>query len=160
MITKEDILLVLKDVVDPEIPTITLIDLGVIQDIIINNKDEVTVVMTPTFSGCPATDYMKNDVIETLQNHGIDNCKVVISFEKPWNSNMITPKGIQALKKHGLAPPKQYILPEEINIITPAECPNCQSVNTTLKNSFGPTLCRAMHFCNDCKQMFEQFKAV
>jgi len=159
MFKEEEILLLLKSVVDPEIPTISLIDLGVIQKIQIN-KDHVNVVMTPTFSGCPATDYMKNDILETLRNHGIENCTVEISFENSWNSNMITEEGIKALKKHGLAPPKQYILPEEINIIEAAECPNCKSLNTTLKNSFGPTLCRAMHFCNDCKQMFEQFKAV
>lgn len=159
MFTKEEILLLLKDVVDPEIPTISLINLGVIQDIVIK-KDFVKVIMTPTFSGCPATEYMKNDVIETLQKHGIDNCSAVISFENSWNSNMITEDGIKALKKHGLAPPKQYIHPDEILIIEKSECPNCKSLNTTLKNSFGPTLCRAMHFCNDCKQMFEQFKAV
>lgn len=159
MFKKSEILLLLHDVVDPEIPTISLIDLGVIQDVKINN-DHVEVVMTPTFSGCPATEYMKNDVLTTLKNHGIENCSVQISFEKPWNSNMITNKGIEALKKHGLAPPKKYILPEEIMIIERVECPNCNSLNTTLKNSFGPTLCRAMHYCNDCKQMFEQFKAV
>ena len=159
MFTREEILLLLKDVVDPEIPTITLIDLGVIQDVIIK-KDHVRVVMTPTFSGCPATEYMQTDVIETLKKHGIENCETEISFKNPWNSNMITEKGIEALKRHGLAPPKQYIHPDEIMIIVKAECPNCKSLDTTLKNSFGPTLCRAMHMCNNCKQMFEQFKAV
>ena len=159
MLNKEEILLILKDVVDPEIPTISLIDLGVVQDVIITGN-HVKIVMTPTFSGCPATDYMRNDVIETLQKHGVENCETEISFKNPWNSNMITENGIKALKKHGLAPPKQYIHPDEIMIIVPVECPNCKSTNTTLKNSFGPTLCRAMHMCNDCKQMFEQFKAV
>lgn len=159
MFKKNEILLLLKEVVDPEIPTISLIDLGVIQDVEIN-RNHVNVVMTPTFSGCPATEYMKNDIINTLNNHGIEGCSVEISFEKPWSSNMITENGIAALKKHGLAPPKKYISPEEITIIEHVECPNCKSLNTVMKNAFGPTLCRAMHFCNDCKQMFEQFKAV
>lgn len=159
MFSKEEILLLLKEVVDPEIPTITLIDLGVIQEIIIN-KEHVKVIMTPTFSGCPAMDYMKNDVLETLKKHGVDSCEVEMSFKNPWNSNMVTEKGRIALKKHGLAPPKQYISVDEINIITPTECPLCNSLNTDLRNNFGPTLCRSMHFCNDCKQMFEGFKPV
>lgn len=159
MFHKEEILLLLKEVVDPEIPTISLIDLGVIQDIHIH-KDEVTVIITPTFSGCPATDYMKNDIIETLEKHGISNCKVVISYENPWNSNMITEEGRKALKKHGLAPPKQYITADEINFITPVECPLCGSNDTAMKTNFGPTLCRSMHFCNHCQQMFEGFKPI
>jgi len=159
MFRKSEILVLLSDLVDPEIPTISLIDLGVIQDVLITNN-HVKVVMTPTFSGCPAMEYMKNDVLNTLQNHGIEDCSVEISFKNPWNSNRITEKGIAALKKHGLAPPQKYISPEEITIIEHVECPNCKSTNTVLKNTFGPTLCRAMHFCNDCKQMFEQFKAV
>lgn len=159
MFHKEEILLLLKEVVDPEIPTISLIDLGVIQDIKIN-KDKVTVVITPTFSGCPATDYMKNDILETLEKHGISDCEVIISYENPWNSNMITEQGRKALKKHGLAPPQQYITADQINFITPVECPLCGSSDTTLKTNFGPTLCRSMHFCNHCQQMFEGFKPI
>ena len=159
MFKEEEILHLLKDVVDPEIPTISLIDLGVIQNIEIT-KDHVKVVMTPTFSGCPATEYMKNDIIDTLKKYGIENSEVEISYKNPWNSNMISEEGRKALKKHGLAPPKQYISVDEINIITPTPCPLCNSLNTEQRNSFGPTLCRSMHYCNDCKQMFEGFKAV
>lgn len=157
--TKEEIYKILEVVVDPEIPTITLTDLGVITDVII--KDEhVTVKMTPTFSGCPAMDYMQNDVKETLQKNGIDDFEVIMNFDEPWNTNKITPKGIEGIKKHGLAPPQKYIKPEEIEFIQYATCPQCNGQNTELKSTFGPTLCRAFHHCNDCNMLFEQFKTV
>ena len=157
--SKEEIYKMLEEVVDPEIPTITLVDLGVITNVILEN-DKVTVKMTPTFSGCPAMDYMKKDVETTLTKYGIENFEVIMNFDDPWNTNKITEKGIEGIKKHGLAPPNKYILPEEIGYIQHAACPHCGSENTEMRSSFGPTLCRAFHYCNDCKILFEQFKTV
>ncbi len=157
--TKEDILKILEEVVDPEIPTVSLVDLGVITNI--ETKDDfVKITMTPTFSGCPAMDYMKQDVIDTLDRYGVENKEVEITFDEPWSSNKITEKGLEGLKKHGLALPQKYISPEEINYIQYATCPHCDGDNTELRSPFGPTLCRAFHFCNDCNMMFEQFKAL
>ncbi len=157
VITKEEILQWLQEVKDPEIPVLSLIDLGVITDVIIDN-DHVTVKMTPTFAGCPAMDYMKKDVEDVLKKNGISKFEVVVSFEKQWNSNMISDDGRKALKEFGLAPPPRHNLYVDLDIIKYANCPNCGSDNTEMKTPFGPTLCRSLHYCNNCKEAFQQFK--
>jgi ring-1,2-phenylacetyl-CoA epoxidase subunit PaaD len=148
----------LKQVVDPEIPTISLIDLGVITDIQVDHQDKVTVKMTPTFAGCPAMDYMRNNVVEVLEENGITSHNVEMNFDTQWSSNKITEDGLKAIKKHGLAPPPKYDLIVDIDLIKHVACPFCSSKNTTLKSPFGPTLCRSLHYCNNCSQAFEQFK--
>ncbi len=158
LLTKDYILKLLEDVMDPEIPVLSLVDLGVITGIDISADAHVTVHMTPTFAGCPAMDYMKKDVERTLEKNGITAHTVLMSFDNPWNSNKVSEKGRNALKGFGLAPPPKYDLILDLDILEYATCPNCESTNTTLRTPFGPTLCRAMHYCNDCRQMFEQFK--
>lgn len=158
-ITEEQILEWLDEVKDPEIPVLSLVDLGVITDIDIDDH-RVRVTMTPTFVGCPAIDYMKQDISDVLNSYGIDHVDVVVSFEKSWNSNMITEKGRKALKDFGLAPPPKHNLIVDIDILEHIECPNCGSTNTILNSPFGPTACRSIHHCNDCKETFEQFKPV
>ncbi len=158
-LNKDKILNWLEEVKDPEIPVLSLIDLGVITDVIIEDA-KVTVKMTPTFSGCPAIDYMKKDVIDVLKNKGIENVECHVSFEIQWNSNMVSEKGRKALKTFGLAPPPKHNMIIDIDILEHVTCPFCDSDNTDLKSPFGPTLCRSLHFCNNCKQAFEQFKPV
>lgn len=147
----------LEEVKDPEIPVLSLVDLGVITDINIIN-DKVTVHMTPTFTGCPAIDYMKKEVEEALARNGVEEFEVKLSFEKPWNSNKITEKGRKALKDFGLAPPPKHDLVFDLDILEHVQCPYCGSDNTLMKSPFGPTLCRSLHYCDNCKQAFEQFK--
>jgi ring-1,2-phenylacetyl-CoA epoxidase subunit PaaD len=158
MWTKEKILTLLEKVKDPEIPVLSLVDLGVITDVQITPDNQVIVSMTPTFSGCPAMEYMRKSVEETLAEAGITDFKVLMSFDQPWNTNKITPKGRAALKSFGLAPPPVYQVVPDLDILDHTPCPYCNSTNTTLRTPFGPTLCRAMHYCNNCRQMFEQFK--
>ncbi|MFD2513424.1 1,2-phenylacetyl-CoA epoxidase subunit PaaD [Pontibacter locisalis] len=157
-LTKENILTLLEEVKDPEIPVLSLVDLGVITGVEISEDDHVTVNMTPTFAGCPAMDYMKKDVERTLDKYGISKHTVNMTFDNPWDSNKISEKGRQHLKEFGLAPPPKYDMILDLDIIEYAKCPYCDSDNTTMRTPFGPTLCRSMHYCNDCKQMFEQFK--
>ena len=157
--TKEDILHWLEVVKDPEIPVISLLDLGVITKIDIDSEGKVTVDMTPTFAGCPAMDYMKKEVEEVLHEKGLEY-QVNISYEIPWSSNRITEKGRKALKNFGLAPPQKYQLIPDLDILERTPCPYCDSSNTELKSPFGPTLCRSLHYCHNCKQAFEQFKPV
>ncbi len=159
VVSKEQILEWLDEVKDPEIPVISLVDLGVIRDIRIGN-DQVEVEMTPTFVGCPAMDYMQQDVIDVLHKHGISNVNVNISFDSAWNSNMITERGRKQLREFGLAPPAKHDLIVDIGILQQAECPVCGSEDTVLKNPFGPTACRSIHYCNNCRETFEQFKPV
>lgn len=159
VITKDDILNWLEEVKDPEIPVLSLLDLGVITEVQLEGES-VKVSMTPTFVGCPAMDYMKNDVIETLNKRGVENVEVEVSFETQWSSNRISEKGRLALKKFGLAPPPKHNLIIDIDVLSHVPCPYCDSKNTILKSPFGPTLCRSLHYCNDCRQAFEQFKPV
>lgn len=157
--SKEAILQILEEVKDPEIPVLSLVDLGVITDIQIV-EESVTVEMTPTFVGCPAMDFMKNEVLEKLYASGIQQVRVNISFKSPWSSDKITEKGKQALKKFGLAPPMQAHLFTDIEMLEHIPCPRCEGINTELRNPFGPTLCRSIHYCLDCREAFEQFKPI
>ena len=145
---------------DPEIPVLSLIDLGVITDTILSPEGKVTIEMTPTFAGCPAIDYMKNDVEEVLKSKGIEDFEVNVSFKTQWNSNMISDKGREALKEFGLTPPPKHNMIIDLDIIKHVECPNCGSEKTDIKSPFGPTLCRSIHYCHDCKETFQQFKPI
>jgi len=156
-LTKAKIMEWLEEVKDPEIPVLSLIDLGVITGVELENH-RVKVNMTPTFAGCPAMETMRNDVIRVLKEKGIEEVEASVSFEIQWNSNMISDKGKKALKEFGLAPPRKYKVIADIDILTHAKCPFCDSENTELKSPFGPALCRSMHYCNNCLQAFEQFK--
>lgn len=149
----------LEEVKDPEIPVLSLVDLGVITNVAVD-AEKITVEMTPTFVGCPAMDYMKTEVENVLKNRGIKNVEVTISFRKPWSSDLISEKGKQSLKKFGLAPPPSSKIFTDLEILETAVCPRCEGQNTELKNPFGPTLCRAIYYCHDCREAFEQFKPI
>jgi ring-1,2-phenylacetyl-CoA epoxidase subunit PaaD len=147
----------LEDVKDPEIPVLSLVDLGVITEVaIVNNK--VRIEMTPTFAGCPAMDVMKSEVIEKLKSNGVEEVVVNVTFQKPWSSDLISEKGKKALKQFGLAPPPSNKVLHDLEILENATCPRCDSDNTELKNPFGSTLCRAIYYCFTCREAFEQFK--
>ncbi len=158
-ITKEQILEWLEDVKDPEIPVLSLVDLGVISEITIE-EESVTVGMTPTFVGCPAIDMMKDEVKQVLLEKGIPSVHIDVNFRTQWTSDLITEKGKQALKKFGLAPPPAMALFSDIEILEHATCPQCDGADTELKNPFGATLCRSIHYCNTCREAFEQFKPI
>jgi ring-1,2-phenylacetyl-CoA epoxidase subunit PaaD len=157
MLTKEQVYTWLEEVKDPEIPVLSLVDLGVITEVSVNNNS-VHIEMTPTFVGCPALDFMKMEIQEVLARHGVENVLIDVTFRKPWNSDLISEKGKEALKKFGLAPPPSRELFMELDVLEHAICPRCNGTDTDMKNTFGPTLCRSIHYCNRCKEAFEQFK--
>lgn len=157
-ITREQVYAWLEEVKDPEIPVLSLVDLGVITNVELY-PECVSIEMTPTFVGCPAMDMMKQEVIDVLKKNGLENVEVTISFREPWTSDKISERGRLALKQFGLAPPPSgKNLFTDIDVLEHAPCPRCNSINTDLKNPFGPTLCRSIHYCNDCHEAFEQFK--
>ena len=117
----------LEEVKDPEIPVLSLVDLGVITEVEIDG-DQVKVELTPTFTGCPAMDMMKNEVIEKLKSNGIKNPMVEISFRIPWSSEFISEKGKKALKEFGLAPPQSNKLFTDLEILETAICPRCDGM--------------------------------
>ena len=150
----------LKQVKDPEIPTISIVDLGIVTGGKIENKD-VHVTLTPTFAGCPALRLMEDMVKDHLNaNSMLGKITVETSFETTWTTDLITPEGHIAIKKHGLAPPKRNCSTISMEVLESTKCPYCDSDNTSMKSPFGPTLCRSLHYCNNCKQAFEGFKPV
>ena len=160
MFDKSDILKALQDVKDPEIPTISIVDLGIVTDVTINNGS-VSVKLTPTFAGCPALKVMESMVEERIKNMGIENVEVITDFSVQWTTDMITENGLRALKAHGLAPPPRLgNEPVQIELLDKVICPLCGSSDTELKTPFGPTLCRSIHYCKNCLNAFEQFKPV
>lgn len=157
MLSKEQVYTWLEEVKDPEIPVLSLVDLGVITDVIVE-ADSVHIEMTPTFVGCPALDFMKQEIHEVMNKYGVERVSIEVTFRKPWNSDLISEKGKEALKKFGLAPPPSRELFTELDVLEHAICPRCNGMDTDLKNTFGPTLCRSIHYCNTCREAFEQFK--
>lgn len=156
--TKEEVLQWLEVVKDPEIPVLSLLDLGVITEVDVRGQ-QVRVEMTPTFVGCPAMDYMRNEVVDVLRNHGVTEPEVNVSLKTGWSSDRISEKGRAALKQFGLAPPPSLQgLIRDIDILEHAACPRCNGTNTVMRSPFGPTLCRSLHYCHDCREAFEQFK--
>ncbi len=158
--TTDDIMTALLEVKDPEIPTISVVDMGIITDVRIDDDDDVMVTMTPTFVGCPAIDVMRNDVEQAVRSLGVRSVVVNVNFDVPWTTNRLTENGRKALLKHGLAPPEPYELVLSLDVLEHMNCPYCGSDDTVMKSPFGPTLCRSLHYCNSCLQAFEGFKPI
>jgi ring-1,2-phenylacetyl-CoA epoxidase subunit PaaD len=155
----------LAEIPDPEIPTISVVDLGVIGDVRFEGPGDALVVeLLPTFVGCPAIDVMRRQIGERLSELGVaERVDVLVSFAQPWTSDRISATGREQLRSSGFAPPPPIVAGaglDELGVLPVATCPYCGSRNTTLENPFGPTLCRAIYHCADCRQPFEQFKRV
>ncbi len=157
----------LERISDPEIPAISLVDLGVIGSVAVDER-LARIELLPTFVGCPAVEVMRTEVAKRIDALGVaDAVEVQISFDPPWTSERITPQGREDLRRSGFAPPHigpaipaEAVGLDELAVPPIAECPYCGSRNTTLDNPFGPTLCRAIYHCADCRQPFEQMKRV
>ena len=147
----------LAEVPDPEIPVVSVVDLGLVHAVGLDG-DRLRVELLPTFVGCPALELIRASVAERLAGMA-PQVEVEMTFAVPWTSDRITPEGRRKLGDSGFAPPSRPLLPT-IGVRPTATCPWCGSADTTLENLFGPTLCRTVFFCNRCRQPFEQFKAV
>lgn len=156
---EQEIWKILQEVMDPEIPKLSIVDLGMVTSVSVENPQKLKVVITPTFAGCPAIDYLKHEIYETLKNKGYF-ALVEVSFEHPWDSNKISARGREILQTMGFAPPPKHDGYISLEVLSNVLCPFCNSSNTILQSPFGPTLCRSIHFCNNCLQSFEQFKPV
>jgi ring-1,2-phenylacetyl-CoA epoxidase subunit PaaD len=159
-ITEQDVWKALEDVFDPEIPKLSVVDLGVITAVRVDEHNAAHVTMTPTFSGCPAVEMMRSDVAERLKQLPLSRVTVDVSFEVPWDSNRISERGREVLQQSGFAPPPKHEGFIELQVLSNVACPYCGSRNTRLQSPFGPTLCRSIHYCDNCFQAFEQFKPV
>lgn len=154
------VLAALAEVPDPEIPVISIVDLGMIGDIRVD-ADAIRVALLPTFVGCPALDVIRASVERRLGtfDRAID---VRFDYRVPWTSDRITDAGRAALRASGFAPPAPSPIddPMLVHVGSPVPCPYCGSTRTVLENAFGPSQCRAIHYCTACRQPFERFKTI
>jgi len=159
MLTPDQILAALQDVKDPEIPAISIVEMGLIANVQVDaNAGRVQVKITPTFAGCPAVEVMRAESEQRIRGLGVPDVSVQITFDPPWNSDRISAEGRRKLKEFGLAPPRVHHGALDLIQLSIVECPYCGSADTKLESAFGPTLCRAIHYCYNCRQSFEQFK--
>lgn len=149
----------LSEIPDPEIPVITIVELGMVRDVQVENGNEVTVWVTPTYSGCPAVDMINMQIRMALMSRGVKTLHLKEQLDPAWTTDWISEEGKQKMKEYGISPPKRKSknsldLFEEEH----AECPRCSSHNTEIISQFGSTSCKALHRCLDCKEPFEHFK--
>jgi len=158
MIEADFIWKLLEEVKDPEIPVVSLVEMGIVRDVHVSATDTVTVTITPTFFGCPALQAMKTDIVERLKRAGIEPIEVVTVYSPPWTTEWITEEAREKMRAFGLAPAPRHGGSFEVTLLDVVACPHCGSHNTSLRNSFGTTPCRMIFYCNACQQPFEQFK--
>lgn len=159
VLTDSEIWEILEGVKDPEIPVVSVVEMGIVREVT-HEGDHIRVVMTPTFSGCPAIEMMRAEIEAQLRQAGAQQVEVVLSRSPAWSSEWITPEARSKLRAFGLGPPPHHKGNLVLALQEVVSCPYCGSQEVTLKNSFGPTLCRMIYYCNHCNQPFEQFKPV
>ena len=153
----EEIWQALDQVMDPEIPVVSVVDLAVVREVEWVEGSPV-ITITPTFVGCPALDVMKRDIVIQVRGLGYEQVKIQVSYDPPWSTDQLSSEAKEKLRGFGLAPPPQHGSRIELVLAQAAVCPYCGSENTERKNSFGSTLCRSIHYCRACEQPFEAFK--
>jgi ring-1,2-phenylacetyl-CoA epoxidase subunit PaaD len=161
VVTAQDVWAALDEIPDPEIPVISLVDLGVIRDVVVEG-DRVRVELTPTFLGCPALEAMKRALEDKVTELG-GEADVAVIQDDSWSTDRITPAGREKLRAAGFAPPAPRSAGPTTLVQLQSKafrCPYCNSTETRLENIFGPTPCRSIRWCESCRQPFEQFKTI
>jgi len=158
-INREQVFDWLSEVPDPEIPVLTITDLGIVRDVTID--DHITVTLTPTYIGCPATEVIEQSVVDALHDRGITDVQIRRVLSPPWTTDWISAEGRDKLRAYGIAPPaqgasKHALLNGHLSIA----CPRCESKNTERVSEFGSTACKASYRCTDCLEPFEYFKCL
>jgi len=158
-ISREQVLEWLADVPDPEIPVVSIMDLGIVRDVQCNGH--VVVSLAPTYSGCPATEAIEANVIAALQERGIVDVSIKRVLSPPWTTDWISAAGCEKLREYGIAPPAQGASKRDLlgaEQVVP--CPRCASQETERVSEFGSTACKASYRCTDCLEPFEYFKCL
>ena len=161
MVTAQEVWAALAEIADPEIPVISLVDLGVIRDVGVESGT-VRVDFTPTFLGCPALEVMRDAMAERIRALGAEP-EINVRTDDSWSTDRITPAGREKLRVSGFAPPapRDAAAPTLVQLQSNVfRCPYCGSTDTHLENIFGPTACRSLRYCAGCRQPFEQFKTI
>jgi ring-1,2-phenylacetyl-CoA epoxidase subunit PaaD len=161
VVTREQVWDALAEIPDPEIPVVSLVDLGVVRDVAVDGA-RVRVEFTPTFLGCPALEVMRDAMADKVRALGGEPDVAVITDDS-WSTDKITPAGREKLRAAGFAPPapREASAPTLVQLQSAVfRCPYCGSTDTKLENIFGPTPCRSVRYCASCRQPFEQFKTI
>lgn len=149
---------ILESVTDPEIPVLTISDMGILRDVRMH-EDEIEVVITPTYTGCPAMDMIAMSIRLALIEHGYKKVKVTSVLSPAWTTDWMTEAGKQKLKEYGIAPPQSRSDGDrQTGTEGTVPCPHCNSANTRLLSEFGSTACKSLYQCNDCLEPFDYFK--
>src|SRR5438105_4981226 len=162
VIASPELLDILRRVKDPEVPVLDVVELGIVRSVE-RSGDSVTVEITPTYSGCPALKVIEDEIIGTLKSHGYGNVTVRTVYSPAWSTDWLSDATKEKLRNAGIAPP-HAVEAEPLILLHRAalkvECPYCGSSNTEEKSEFGSTACKAIHFCNSCRQPFDRFKSL
>ena len=142
---------------DPEIPVISIKDLGILRDVKLINDDFI-VTITPTYTACPAMGLIEGQILEILENNSILNVKVNLTYSPAWTTDWINHDARNKLRSYGIAPPKNNACSKVQPLVDKIQCPHCMSYSTELISQFGSTACKALYKCNDCKEPFDYFK--
>jgi ring-1,2-phenylacetyl-CoA epoxidase subunit PaaD len=150
----------IEQVNDPEVPVLSVVDLGIIRDVRAD-EEEIEITLTPTYSGCPAMDVIRMNIRMVLLEHGYTNITLTTVLSPAWTTDWMSEQGKEKLKAFGIAPPlpvQQFCRPDLFGREEAIECPHCHSYHTTRISEFGSTACKALYSCEDCKEPFDYFK--
>lgn len=152
----------LAQVSDPEIPVLSVLDLGMIRGVELNEQDEIVVRLTPTYSGCPATDLLKDEITAAFQSKGLTPVQVVVDLSEAWTTDWMSESGKQKLQQYGIAPPQgqSHQCGTHVALSDGIRCPHCHSQQTKLLSEFSSTACKALYKCQDCLEPFDYFKCI
>jgi ring-1,2-phenylacetyl-CoA epoxidase subunit PaaD len=163
-ISKADIWSYLEEVIDPEIPVLNVVEMGIVRDVEFEGH-KLIVKITPTYSGCPAMNAIEMEIHKKLREKGIESFDVITDFKESWTTDWMTDHAKKKLKDYGIAPPEKSS--ESDDFLTSLKgsqkivpCPYCDSLDTVLQSEFGSTACKSQYFCNECSQPFEHFKCI
>lgn len=153
---------ILADVSDPEIPVLSVLDLGMIRGVDLNENDELIVRLTPTYSGCPATDLLTTEITQALEAKGFSPVKVVVDLSEAWTTDWMSAAGKVKLQQYGIAPPQgeAHNCGTHVALVDGIACPLCHSTDTKLLSEFSSTACKALYQCRDCLEPFDYFKCI
>ncbi|MEO6882386.1 MAG: 1,2-phenylacetyl-CoA epoxidase subunit PaaD [Bacteroidia bacterium] len=151
----------LSEVMDPEVPVLSILDLGIVKNIF-SNGEKTEITITPTYTGCPAMKVIEDDIKSKLHEKGIQNVSIKTVYAPAWTTDWISESGKEKLKKYGIAPPEKTS--SDKNSLTGKEkkiqCPQCHSLHTEMISQFGSTACKALYKCLDCLEPFDYFKCI
>lgn len=155
--TSENIYSLLSEIPDPEIPVITISELGILRSVEMEN-DKVVVTITPTYSGCPAMKMIEDEIKKSLKENGIENVSVKMVYTPAWTTDWMNDEAKEKLRKYGISPPGKLNKLNSISGDSAVSCPRCGSKDVKLVSHFGSTACKAIYTCNNCREPFDQFK--